>query len=166
MQKGLTMEFQTNGSRRRFLSSVAVTAGAGIVLGPRLGRAADINDSRVTDLVATIGIDTHNHVDVPLTEAEMPGPDIDLAGEMKPSGLSAICMTFATDYQPGDAYDRFLKGMASMDRQLKGNGMKRSLSPDDVRTAHKNRQRLRAPGRRLHQPSALWRINIIWSIRD
>ena len=26
---------------------------------------------------------------------------------MKRSGLSAICMTFATDYQPGDAYDRF-----------------------------------------------------------
>jgi len=27
-----------------------------------------------------------------------------------------------------------------MDRQLNGNGMKRSLSPDDVRTAHENRQ--------------------------
>jgi membrane dipeptidase len=69
----------------------------------------------------------------------MPGPDIDLAGEMKRSGLVAICMTFATDYQPGDAYDRFLKGLASMDRQLERNGMKRSLTPDDVRTAHKNR---------------------------
>ena len=44
--------------------------------------------------------------------AEMPGPDIDLRGEMKRSGLSAICMTFATDYQRGDAYDRFLKGLA------------------------------------------------------
>ena len=49
-------------------------------------------------------------------------------------------MTFATDYQPGDAYDRFLKGLASMDRQLERNGMKRSLTPADVRTAHKNRQ--------------------------
>jgi hypothetical protein len=39
--------------------------------------------------------------------ASEPGPDIDLAGEMKRSGLAAIC---ATDYQPGDAYDRFLKG--------------------------------------------------------
>jgi membrane dipeptidase len=93
----------------------------------------------VSDIVArTIGIDTHNHVDVPLTAAEMPGPDIDLAGEMKRSGLSAICMTFATDYQPGDAYDRFLKGLASMDRQLERNGMKRSLTPDDVHNAHKN----------------------------
>jgi microsomal dipeptidase-like Zn-dependent dipeptidase len=59
---------------------------------------------------------------------------------MKRSGLAAICMTFATDYQPGDAYDRFLKGLASMDRQLERNGMKRSLTPDDVRTAHKNGQ--------------------------
>jgi membrane dipeptidase len=43
-----------------------------------------------------------------------------------------------TDYQPGDAYDRFLKGLASMDRQLERNGMKRSLTPDDVHNAHKN----------------------------
>jgi membrane dipeptidase len=49
-------------------------------------------------------------------------------------------MTFATDYQPGDAYDRFVKGLASMDRQLERNGMKRSLTPDDVCNAHKNRQ--------------------------
>jgi hypothetical protein len=90
-------------------------------------RAADAIDPRVAGIVAkTIGIDTHNHVDVPLTAAEMPGPDIDLKGEMKRSGLSAICMTFATDYQPGDAYGRFLKGLASMDRQLERNGMKRS----------------------------------------
>ena len=135
------MELQASGSRRQFLSTVAMTAGAAILLRPSLGWAADITDPRVADIVAkTIGIDTHNHIDVPLTAAEMPGPNIDLAGELKRSGLSAICMTFATDYQTGDAYDRFLKGLASMDRQLERNGMKRSLSPDDVRTAHKNRQ--------------------------
>ena len=194
------MEFQTSGSRRQFLSTVAMTAGAAMLLRPRLGWAADMTDPRVDDIVAkTIGIDTHNHIDVPLTDAEMPGPDIDLAGEMKRSGLSAICMTFATDYQQGDAYDRFLKGLASMDRQLKRNGMKRSLTPADVRAAHENGQptviqavegghflqgnlerveeayetgfaalwaasrqrRLRAAGRRLHQPSALWRIDRI-----
>src|ERR1700758_361963 len=70
----------------------------------------------------------------------MPGPDIDLKGEMKKSGLSAICMTFATDYQPGDAYDRFLKGLASMDRQLDHNGMKRSFTSGEIRAAHKNQQ--------------------------
>ena len=135
------MEFQTNGSRRQFLSTVAMTAGAAMLLRPHLGWRADISDPRVADIVAkTIGIDTHNHIDVPLSAAEMPGPYIDLAGEMKRSGLSAICMTFATDYQPGDAYDRFLKGLESMDRQLERNGMKRSLTPDDVRNAHKNSQ--------------------------
>ena len=135
------MEFQTSGSRRRFLTAVAKMLSAAAVLPPRLGWAADMTDPRVAGIVAaTIGIDTHNHVDVPLTAAEMPGPDIDLKGEMKRSGLAAICMAFATDYQPGDAYDRFLKGLASMDRQLKRNGMKRSFTPADVRTAHKDRQ--------------------------
>jgi membrane dipeptidase len=118
-----------------------MAAGAAAILGPRVGRAADDFDPRVAGIVAkTIGIDTHNHVDVPLTDAEMPGPDLELRGEMKRSGLSAICMTFATDYQQGDAYDRFLKGMASMDRQLKGNDMKRSFTVADVRAAHDSGQ--------------------------
>jgi membrane dipeptidase len=43
----------------------------------------------------------------------LPGPNIDLASEMKRSGLSAICMTFALDYQkiskPGEAYNRGLR---------------------------------------------------------
>src|SRR5580692_11022276 len=139
------MEFQASGSRRQFLSTVAMTAGAAILLRPRLGCAADLTDPRVGDIVAkTIGIDTHNHIDVPLTAAEMPGPNIDLAGEMKKSGLSAICMTFALDYQklqnPGEAYDRFLNGLTSMDQQLKNNGMKRSLNMTDLQAAHKEHQ--------------------------
>jgi membrane dipeptidase len=118
-----------------------MTAGSAIMVRPRSGWAADIVDPRVADIAATtIGIDTHNHVDVPLTSADMPGPDINLRGEMKRSGLSAICMTFATDYQRGDAYDRFLNGLTSMDRQLQRNGMKRSLTPADVHTSHKNGQ--------------------------
>ena len=134
-------KFQQIHSRRRFLSTAATTASAAMMLRPGSGSAADAADPRVASIVAgTIGIDTHNHVDVPLTEAEMPGPDIDLMGEMKRSGLSAICMTFATDYQPGDAYDRFMKGLASMDRQLERNNMKRSLNPADIRAAHKQGQ--------------------------
>src|SRR5579862_572034 len=135
------MKFQASGSRRQFLSTAAITAGAAILLRSRSGWAADRTDPRVNDIVGTtIGIDTHNHIDVPLSAAEIPGPNIDLASEMKLSGLSAICMTFATDYQQGDAYDRFLKGMASMDRQLKGNNVKRSLTVADVRAAHDNRR--------------------------
>jgi membrane dipeptidase len=135
------MKSQASGSRRQFLSTFAMTAGAAMIVRSRSGWAADMIDPRVEDIVAkTIGIDTHNHIDVPLTAAEMPGPNIDLAGEMKRSGLSAICMTFATDYQAGDAYNRFLKGLASMDRQLEYNRMRRSLTAEDIRNAHKNRQ--------------------------
>jgi microsomal dipeptidase-like Zn-dependent dipeptidase len=95
-------------------------------------------------VAATIGIDTHNHIDVPLTATEVPGPDIDLAGELKRSGLSAICTTFAVDYQklqnPGEAYERFKNGLASMDQQLARNSMKRALNLADLREAHKKHQ--------------------------
>ena len=128
-------------SRRHFLSTLAKSAGAAVSLVSSLGRAEDALDPRVKALVAqTIGIDTHNHVDVPLNAAEMPGPEIDLRGQMKESGLSAICMAFATDYQPGDPYQRFLNGLAGMDRQLRLNGMERSLTSADVRAAHRKGQ--------------------------
>jgi len=111
-----------NYSRRRFLDHAGKVAGAAMLRRSGLAWAAEAIHPRVAGIVAsTIGIDTHNHIDVPLTTAEMPGPDIDLSGEIKRSGLSAICMTFATDYQPGDAYDRFLKGIAAMDRQVERN---------------------------------------------
>lgn len=135
------MAFQKSLSRRKFLSAVAGTGAAAIALGSRLGWAADVTDSRVANLVATtIGIDTHNHIDVPLSAAEMPGPNIDPRGQMGRSGLSAICMTFATDYHPGDPYQRFHNGLAAMDRQLQRNGMKRSLTLAEVRSAHQHRQ--------------------------
>jgi microsomal dipeptidase-like Zn-dependent dipeptidase len=95
----------------------------------------------VVDIVAkTIGIDTHNHIDVPMTPADMPGPDIELASEMTRSGLSAICMTFATDYQTGNPYERFQTALTAMDRQLERNQVQRSLSALDIRTAHTNRK--------------------------
>ncbi|WP_198174945.1 dipeptidase [Spirosoma arboris] len=116
-----------------------------MVLNPLTSWAIDEIDPRVAAIVAnTIGIDTHNHIDVPIIAAEVPGPTIDLVGEMKRSGLSAICMTFAVDYQPlrnpGDAYERFKNGLASMDKQLAQNNLKRSLNMADIRAAHKKRQ--------------------------
>ena len=89
-------------------------------------------------------MDTHNHIDVPQNESELPGPKIDLAGEMSKSGLSAICMTFAVDYQklnnPGDAYDRFNAGLTAMDAVLDSNNMKRTFNLTALRTAHKRHQ--------------------------
>lgn len=135
---------QSTWSRRKFIG-VTAGAGAAIMLNPFKGWAIDDIDPRVAAIVAaTIGIDTHNHIDVPLNAAELPGPDIDLAGEMKRSGLSAICMTFALDYQrlqnPGEAYERFLNGLTAMDKQLERNGMKRSLNLKDLREAHRRHQ--------------------------
>jgi microsomal dipeptidase-like Zn-dependent dipeptidase len=138
------MKSKSTWSRREFLTTVT-GAGTAMMLSPLSSWAIDDIDPRVAGIVAaTIGIDTHNHIDVPLTATEIPGPNIDLAGEMKQSGLSAICMTFAVDYQqlrnPGDAYDRFKNGLASMDQQLARNGMKRSLNMADLRAAHGKHQ--------------------------
>ncbi len=99
-------------------------------------------DPRIAKIVAnTIGIDTHNHIDVPLDKAELPGPKLDLSGELKRSGLSAIVMTFATDYkrniQPGEAYERFLAGLEAMDKVLADNNMKRAFKLGDIKAAHK-----------------------------
>jgi microsomal dipeptidase-like Zn-dependent dipeptidase len=140
------MKSQPTWSRREFLTAITVAgAGTAMLLNPLAAWAVDEVDPRVAAIVAaTIGIDTHNHIDVPLTTAEVPGPNIDLAGEMKRSGLSAICMTFALDYQklqnPGEAYERFKNGFTSMDQQLACNGMKRSLNLADLRAAHKGGQ--------------------------
>jgi len=139
-------KLQPKWSRREFLATVTVAgAGAAMMSSPLAAWAIDDIDPKVAKIVAdTIGVDTHNHIDVPLITAEVPGPNIDLTGEMKRSGLSAICMTFALDYQklqnPGEAYDRFLNGLTAMDQQLKSNGMKRALNMADLRATHKKQQ--------------------------
>jgi membrane dipeptidase len=112
---------------------------------PLCAGATDEIDPKVASIVSgTMGIDTHNHIDVPLTAAEVPGPDLDIAGEMKKAGLSAICATFAVDYQrlgePGVAYDRFLNGLKSLDAQLTNNQIRRALNLKDLQGAHQQGQ--------------------------
>jgi membrane dipeptidase len=129
-------------SRRQFLA-VAAGAGGALLLNPLFAKPSDDIDPRVAAIVAkTIGIDVHNHIDVPLNGSELPGPAIDLAGELKKSGLAAVCMTFAVDYQklvnPGDAYNRFIAGLDAMDKALKDNDIKRAFNLSDLQTAHKN----------------------------
>lgn len=128
-------------SRKKFITTLS-GAGAMLMLSPLLSWTVQEIDPRVAKIVAkTIGIDTHNHIDVPLNPAELPGPKVDLIGEMKKSGLSAITMTFAVDYQklenPGDAYNRFISGLDAMDKILETNGMKRSMNLSDIQTFHK-----------------------------
>lgn len=132
-------------SRRRFLSTTFIAGSSVILLNSLNALASEDIDPRVAKIVAdTFGIDTHNHIDVPLTTGDGPGPDIKLAEAMKKLGLSAICMTFAVDYQrldtPGLAYERFLNGLTAMDQQLKNSNMKRSMNMSDLRAAHKKLQ--------------------------
>ncbi|KIC62919.1 dipeptidase [Chryseobacterium taiwanense] len=134
------MENSQQWSRRKFLTTLG-GAGAVLMLNPLLSWTISEIDPRVSKIVAnTIGIDTHNHIDVPLNAKELPGPKVDLMGEMKKSGLSAISMTFAVDYQklenPGDAYNRFITGLDAMDVILKDNGIKRSLNFSDLKSYH------------------------------
>jgi len=135
---------QRDWSRRKFIGSVTA-GGATLMLNPLLLWTNNQDDPRIAEIVAkTIGVDTHNHIDVPLNSDEFPGPKVDLAGEIRKSGLSAICMTFAVDYQKlsheGEAYDRFINGLNAMDEVLKTNNMKRALNLSDVKTAHKDRR--------------------------
>ena len=134
---------QQEWSRRKIICN-ASGAGAAAMLSPLLYRVVN-QDDRVAKIVAkTIGIDTHNHIDVPLNVNELPGLKVEMAAEMKKSGLSAICMTFAVDYQkltnPGDAYDRFINGLNAMDEVLKSNNMKRSMNLKELRFAHDQHQ--------------------------
>ena len=128
-------------SKRRFLQA-AGGAGGALWLGPAwLRAAADEVDPRVKKLVGgTLGVDTHNHIDVPLIAADVPGSDLDLAGEMRRSGFSAICATFAVDYQrlgvPGLAYERFQNALTSMDAQLARNHMQRASNLKELQAAH------------------------------
>lgn len=138
------MNDQAQWSRRQFIAGTS-RMGALIMVNPRLSWVVDEPDPSVAAIIAkTIGVDTHNHIDVPLNAAELPGPQVDLTGEMQQSGLSAICMTFAVDYQrlinPGDAYERFKNGLDAMDKVLKSNNLKRSLNLADLQKAHKKHQ--------------------------
>lgn len=135
---------QNHWSRRRFITSIG-GAGTIILLNPAVSWALNAEDPKVSAIVArTMGIDTHNHVDVPLRAKELPGPKLDLAGEMKKSGLSAICATFAVDYQKltnkDDGYNRFLAGLDAMDVVLKDNAMKRAFNMADLTAAKKAKQ--------------------------
>ncbi len=133
-------------SRRTFIT---VTSGvsAAFMLHPLLKWTIDEIDPQIAKIVAqTMGIDTHNHVDVPLDKAELSGLKLDLSSELKKSGLSVIVMTFATDYkrniQPGEAYERFLNGLTAMDKVLADNNIKRAFNLADLKTAHKKHKRV------------------------
>ena len=118
-------------------------AGGAMLLGPGLLRAAEI-DPRVAQIVAsTIAVDMHSHVQIRFVKdpaSARPDPDLDLAGEMKRSGFSAICETYNVDIiasgEAGDYYKYYLQALAFEDRLLARNHMRRALNLKDLQTAH------------------------------
>ena len=127
------------GSRRGVLGGIVGLAGAAFIPQGTAHAAAGL--SKVADLVgSSLGIDMHNHVDVRMADGETPPAGDGLAVQMKRSGLSAICMTFAVDYvplvRPGQPFERFERALSEMDAILERNGMRRALNLADLRAAH------------------------------
>ena len=133
-------------SRRNFLVSLTMAGATGALLSsPLISWAAQQEDPEVASIVsAMIGIDTHNHVDVPFNNNEFLKEKYDLRGEIEQSGFAAICMTFCVDrpdlIKEGDAYERFLTSLKEMDEILSSNHINRALNLKDLEQAHKNKE--------------------------
>jgi membrane dipeptidase len=136
---------QPNPSRREFLTALAGTGGA-MLLGPDLLQAEV--DPRAAEIVSrTIAVDMHSHVQIRFFKDPAdarPDPDLDLSGELRRSGFSAICQTYNVDTvasgEVGDYYRYNLQALAFEDRLLTRNRMRRALNLKDLQTAHDRRQ--------------------------
>jgi len=140
---------QGNWQSRRTLIQGLTAAGGAALLGPSMLANAwgqEAVDPRVARIIAdTISIDMHNHDGQP-TFARTPAdrkPDptgVDLPGEMKKAGLSAICLTYAVDIyrtpQKDDWYQYHLQCLEYDDRLLAKSGMRRALTVADLKAAH------------------------------
>lgn len=143
---------------RRELLAASVCAGSAVLLGPDcLPAASDEVDPRVAQISSTtIGIDMHNHVYPKGTEPhpqhgqpqrqeqQDQGPGLSLAGELKQSGLTAVCASFVLDFaqneKPGDARDNFLRWLKAIDAQLEKSQIHRALNLQDLQAAHHRKQ--------------------------
>ena len=68
---------------------------------PRFSSAQEAADPRVARIVAdTVGVDMHNHSSWKFFKSPAaipPDPEVDLSGELKKSGLTAVCYTLHVD---------------------------------------------------------------------
>jgi membrane dipeptidase len=137
-----------NHTRRRFLTG-AVGANLAMSLAPGWLRAQAVaEDPRVEQVLAgVIGIDMHNHVNAPEAGPQQatkgqgrPQGNLDLADEIKRSGLTAVCAAFRLDFNASDPYATFTRGLDAIDGQLARGGLSRALNPKDLRAAHEKGQ--------------------------
>lgn len=130
-------------TRRKFIVSLS-GIGVTMMLNPFSASAATQfeTDPKIKKIVAkTIGIDAHNHIDVPFDKTSFSSEDYNLPKEIKKSGLSAISMTFQVDRPEltgkGEAFPKFMNCLDEMDAVLATHNMKRALNFADVKSAHK-----------------------------
>ena len=131
-------------TRREFLTG-AIGANAAILVAPSWLRAqADTEDPRVAEILSgTLGIDMHNHV-TPGGERPQQGrkaqeksqPSLDLAEEIKRSGLTAVCAAFRLSFNASDPYGTFSKGLTAIDGLVGKGGLTRALTLKDLQSAH------------------------------
>nr|WP_315186863.1 membrane dipeptidase [uncultured Flavobacterium sp.] len=137
-------KYSQNFTRRNFLVT-ASSAGLALFVNPLTAWTEEDNDTKIAKIVAKmIGVDTHNHMDVPFKAEDFNPQNYSLVEELKKSGLSAICMTFCVDRpnltKDGEAYERFILSLDEMDEMLKINNLKRALNLKDLQKAHKEKQ--------------------------
>lgn len=131
-------------NRRKFLASLI---GTGVLMNSKLSFGTETMnqlDPKIADIVAkAMAIDTHNHVDVRIYP-DQPLPKYDLLEDFQKSGLAAIVMTFAVDYQKlqneGDGYNRFMAGLDAADNLLKEYDLKRTLNLSALKDAAKKKK--------------------------
>jgi membrane dipeptidase len=91
----------------------------------------------------TIGIDMHNHAtpggsgpQQSPKEQQKPQATLDLADEIKRSGLTAVCAAFRLDFNAREPYARFLQGLTAIDALLGKDGLRRAMNLKDLQAAH------------------------------
>jgi membrane dipeptidase len=135
---------QWNHTRRQFLTG-AVGANVVMSLAPgRLRAQADAEDPQVEKILAgVIGFDMHNHVtpagprpEQGSKEQQKPQSNLDLAEEVKRSGLTAVCAAFRLDFNAREPYDRFQQGLTAIDGLVGKDGLARALNLKDLQVAH------------------------------
>jgi membrane dipeptidase len=123
----------------------AVGAHAAMLLAPGWLRAqADVEDPQVEKILAgVIGIDMHNHVTLTgaspeqgTKEQQKPQSNLDLAEEVKRSGLAAVCAAFRLDFNAREPYARFQQGLTAIDGLMGKDGLTRALNLKDLQAAH------------------------------
>jgi membrane dipeptidase len=135
---------QLSDTRREFLTR-AFGANIAALLAPEWLRAqVDTEDSRVTQVLAgTFGIDMHNHVTPAGARPEQgpkgqqkPQSNLDLADEIKRSGLTAVCAAFRLDFNASNPHATFLQGLTAVDGLLAKDRLTRALNLKDLQGAH------------------------------